>query len=59
MPYAPFIAIAAVANAAFIFGLVVMLSWQESLMVALAATAIAGGAIFTVLEMHRLGKPNN
>ena len=59
MPYAPFIAITAVANTAFIFGLVAMLSWQESVMVAFAAAALAGGAIFTVLEMHRLGKQNN
>jgi hypothetical protein len=54
-PFAPLMAIAA-ATTAFIFGLVAMLSWQECLMVVLAATALAGGALFTVLEMQRLGK---
>ena len=55
VPFAPFMAIAA-ATTAFIFGLVAMLSWQECLMVVLAAAALAGGALFTVLEMQRLGK---
>ena len=55
VPFAPFIAIAA-ATTAFIFGLVAMLSWQECLMVVLAAAALAGGVLFTVLKMQRLGK---
>ena len=59
MPYAPLIAITAAASTAFIVGLLAMLSWQECLMVALAAAALTGGAIFTVMEMHRLGKQNN
>ena len=53
MPYA-FIAIAAVTTA-LIFGLIAPLSWQACLMVSLAAAALAGGAVFTVLEMHKLG----
>jgi hypothetical protein len=58
MRFAPFIAITAAANAAFILGLAAMLSWQECLMVALAA-ALAGGAVFTFQEMHRLAKEGN
>jgi hypothetical protein len=54
MPYA-FIAIAA-ATTASIFGLIAPLSWETSLIVALAAAAIAGGTVFTVLEMHRLAQ---
>jgi hypothetical protein len=56
MRFAPFIAVTAAANAAFILGLAAMLSWQECLMVALAAAALTGGAVFTVLEMRRLAK---
>jgi hypothetical protein len=56
LPFAPFMAITAAANTALIFGLVAMLSWQECLTVVLAAAALAGGALFTVLEMQRLGK---
>ena len=54
MPYA-FIAIAA-ATAASIFGLIAPLSWQACFIVALAAAAIAGGTVFTVLEMQRLAR---
>ena len=53
MPYA-FIAIAA-ATTALIFGLIATLSWQACLMVFLAAAVLAGGAVFTVLEMQKLG----
>jgi hypothetical protein len=56
VPFVPFLAITAAANTAFIFGLAAMLTWQECLMVAVAAAAVAGGAVFTVLEMQRLGK---
>ena len=54
-PLALVTAIAAATNAAFILGLLTMLSWQESLMVIVTAGALAGGAVFTVLEMQRLG----
>jgi hypothetical protein len=59
MLYAAFIAITAAVTTAFIFGLVAMLSWQACLMVALAAAALAGGAVFTFLEMQHLGKARN
>lgn len=54
----PFVALVAIAAAttAFIFGLVAMLSWQECLMAVLAAAGLAGGALFTIMEMQRLGK---
>ena len=55
VPFVPLMAIAA-ATTAFIFCLVAMLSWQECLMVVLAAAALSGGALFTVMEMRRLGK---
>ena len=55
MPY-EFVAIIAATTTAFIFGLIAMLSWQQSLMVVLAAAALAGGAVFTVQEMHGLGR---
>ena len=58
MSYAPFIAIAA-ATSAFILGLLATLSWQGSLMVAIAAAALAGGIAFTILEMQRLAKKVN
>lgn len=56
MPFAPFAAGIAAINAAFIFGLAAALSWQECAVVVLVATALAGGTVFTVLEMQRLGK---
>lgn len=55
VPFAPFMAIAA-ATTALIFGLVAMLSWEECLMVVLGAAVLAGGVLFTALEMQRLGK---
>jgi len=55
VPLAPFIAVIA-ATPAFIFGLVATLSWQECLFVVLAAVALAVGAVFTVLEIQRLGR---
>jgi len=58
MSYAPFIAIAA-ATAAFISGLLAMLSWQGSLMVAIASAVLAGGIAFTIMEMQRLAKREN
>jgi len=58
VPFVPLMAIAA-ATTAFIFGLVAMLSWQECLMVVLAAAALSGGALFTVMEMRRLGKESH
>ena len=54
--FALFLAVIGATNVAFIFGLIATLSWPESLVVILAAGALAGGAVFTVLEMHRLGK---
>jgi apolipoprotein N-acyltransferase len=56
MPWAPFIAVIVAANAAFIFGLLEMLSWQKCVDVVLVVTVLAGGAVFTILEMQRLGK---
>jgi Flp pilus assembly protein TadB len=55
VPLAPFIGVIA-ATTAFIFGLATMLSWQDCLVVVLAAIALAVGVVFTVLEMRRLGK---
>jgi len=54
-PLAPFVAVIA-ATVAWIFGLVAMLSWQECLVVILAAAALALGAVFTILEIRRLGR---
>jgi len=56
MSFALFMAITAATSTAFIFGLVAMLTWQEYLIVFLGAAAVTGGAVFTFLEMHRLGK---
>ncbi|HEX4595221.1 MAG TPA: hypothetical protein VH157_13145 [Bryobacteraceae bacterium] len=53
MPF-KFMAIIAASTAALIFGLVAMLSWQGCLMVVLGAAALAGGVVFTVLEMRSL-----
>ena len=55
MPLATFFAVLGVAEAAFLLGLVAMLSWQEWVLVILVTTALAGGTVFTVLEMRRLG----
>jgi hypothetical protein len=53
-PLALVTAIAAATNAAFIFGLLTMLSWQESLMVIVTAGARAGGAVFGGPPRHRV-----
>jgi Flp pilus assembly protein TadB len=55
MPF-KFMAIIAAATAALIFSLVAMLSWQGSLMVVVAAATLAGGVVFTVLEMRSLAR---
>jgi lipoprotein signal peptidase len=51
-----FIAIIAAANTGLILGLLAKLSWQACLMLMLAVAALAAGIVFTVLEMHGLGK---
>ena len=56
VPFVPFMAIAAASTAAFIVGLLAMLSWPECLVVVFAAAALTGGAVFTVLEMQRLAR---
>jgi len=55
MPFA-YLAITAASSAAFIFGLLAMLSWQGCLIVMLAAATLAGGTVFTLLEMQSLGR---
>ena len=55
MRYTAITAIAAVTTV-FIFGPMVTLSWQACVVVALAAASLAGGTVFTVLEMQRLSK---
>jgi len=52
---APFLAVIAAAEVAFIFSLVTSLSWQGCVLAVLIATALGGGTVFTVLEMHRTG----
>jgi hypothetical protein len=52
--FAPFVAVIAATEVAFIFGLVTNLSWQGCVLAVLITTALAGGAVFTVLEMQRL-----
>jgi hypothetical protein len=56
MPFVPWLAAVAVTGVAFIFGLAETLSWQQCLGVVFGSGALAGGAVFTVLEMYRLGK---
>jgi hypothetical protein len=56
MPFAAFMAAIAATTIALIFGLGAMLSRPECLVVVLGASALAGGAVFTVSEMQRLGK---
>jgi hypothetical protein len=56
MPFAPWLAAVAATGIAFIFGLAATLSWQQCLLVVLGSGALAGGSVFTFLEMHRLGK---
>lgn len=54
VPLAPFLAVIA-ATAAFVFGLIAKLSWEEDVAIILASVALAVGAIFTILEIQRLG----
>jgi hypothetical protein len=54
MPFGPFVTVIAATETAFLFGLVAMLSWQESVVAILVATALAGGSAFTVWELQRL-----
>ena len=53
--FATWATITAVAEAAFVFGLIMRLSWQACALVVLVATAL-GGAVFTIVEMRRLAK---
>jgi hypothetical protein len=53
--FAPFAAVIAATEVAFIFGLVTRLSWQECALVVLVTATLAGGLVFTVVEMQRLG----
>jgi hypothetical protein len=53
-PIALFVAAIAAINAALLFCAVAPLSWQECVVVVLVTTALAGGTVFTVLEMQRL-----
>jgi hypothetical protein len=46
----------AVAEVAFVFGLIARLSWQACALVVLVVTTLAAGAVFTVVEMQRLAK---
>jgi hypothetical protein len=52
--FARFMAVIAVAEVAFVFGLITRLSWQACTLVVLVATALAAGAVFTVVQMQRL-----
>src|SRR5689334_6290448 len=45
IPLAAFLAVLGVAEAAFLLGLVAMLSWQEWVLVILVTTALAGGTV--------------
>lgn len=54
--FALFVSVIGASEVAFILGLVARLSWQGCGLVVLLATALAGGAVFTVVEMQRLGK---
>lgn len=56
IPVAPFVAVIAAVDAAFLFSLAARLSWQELVVVVLVTTVLAGGAVFTALEMRRLEK---
>ena len=57
IPFAALTIIAA-ASGAFIFGLLAMLSWQGCLMIAFTSGALAGGAVFTVLESKMTASNN-
>ena len=54
--FAGVVAVIAVAEVAFVFGLTTKLSWQVCTLVVLVAAALAAGAGFTVVEMQRLSK---
>ena len=54
--FAAFMAVIAVAEVAFVFGLITRLSSQACFLVVLVATVLAAGTVFTVLEMQRLAK---
>ncbi|HEV3334540.1 MAG TPA: hypothetical protein VG096_26310 [Bryobacteraceae bacterium] len=56
MTFGPVVAVIAATDAAFVFGLVAMLSWEESVVAILVAIALAGGSAFTVRELRRLEK---
>ena len=45
-----------VANSALIVGLLQMLSWQQCTFLVFSGVALAGGVVFTVSTMQRLGK---
>ncbi|MBZ5608587.1 MAG: hypothetical protein LAP38_10030 [Acidobacteriia bacterium] len=45
-----------VANAALVFGLLQMLSWEQCAMVVFSGVALSGGIVFTIATMQRLGK---
>lgn len=50
------LAVIAVAEVAFVFGLITRLSWQACTLVVLVATTLGAGVVFTVVEMQRLAK---
>jgi hypothetical protein len=50
------VAVIAVAEVAFVFGLITRPRWQACILVVLVATTLAAGVVFTVLEMQRLAK---
>ena len=54
--FAPFLAVVGATEVAFFFGLVTRLSWQACSLIVLVAAALAAGAVFTIVEMQRLGK---
>jgi hypothetical protein len=41
---------------ALIFSLIAGLSWQKCFMVMTVVAALTGGALLTILELHRLGE---
>ena len=54
--FAGFMAVIAIGEIAFVFGLLTRLSWQGCTLVVLVATTLTAGAVFTVVEMQRLAK---
>ena len=53
-PIALFVAAIAAIDAALFFCAAAALSWQGCVVVVLVTTALAGGTVFTVLEMQHL-----